>query len=98
MLSDCILADAQPLFTCPAGKPVFGTLIALLQDGVPVLGVIDQPITKERWIGVKGQGTTLNGELFTEILNYHLLLRCFRQGNYSFGILSLPRLYKLVHN
>ena len=45
-----------------AGKPLFGTLIALLQDGVPVLGVIDQPITKERWIGVKGQGTTLNGE------------------------------------
>lgn len=45
----------------PAGKPLFGTLIALLQDGVPVLGVIDQPITKERWIGVKGQGTTLNG-------------------------------------
>lgn len=59
--------------TCRAGKPVFGTLIALLQDGVPVLGVIDQPITKERWIGVKGQGTTLNGELIPEVLNSHLL-------------------------
>ena len=45
-----------------AGKPVFGTLIALLRDGVPVLGVIDQPITKERWLGVQGRTTTLNGE------------------------------------
>ena len=46
-----------------AGKPVFGTLISLLHNGVPVLGVIDQPITKERWIAVKGSGTTLNGQL-----------------------------------
>nr|UAD82033.1 myo-inositol-phosphate phosphatase 2 [Pseudococcomyxa simplex] len=44
------------------GKPVFGTLIALLRDGVPVLGVLDQPITKERWVGAAGQQTTLNGE------------------------------------
>ncbi len=43
------------------GKPSFGTLIALLEDGIPVLGVIDQPITGERWLGRRGQGTTLNG-------------------------------------
>ena len=43
------------------GKPVFGTLIALLRDGVPVLGIINQPITKERWLGVAGRQTTLNG-------------------------------------
>ncbi len=44
-----------------AGRPIFGTLIALMQEGWPVLGVIDQPITKERWVGMIGQGTTLNG-------------------------------------
>lgn len=44
-----------------AGRPIFGTLIALLADGFPVLGVIDQPILDERWIGVAGQGTTFNG-------------------------------------
>jgi len=33
------------------GKPSFGTLIALLESGKPVLGVIDQPITRERWLG-----------------------------------------------
>lgn len=45
-----------------AGKPTFGTLIALLQDGWPVLGVIAQPISGERWVGAMGQGTTLNGK------------------------------------
>jgi histidinol phosphatase-like enzyme (inositol monophosphatase family) len=45
-----------------AGRPIFGTLIALLQDGFPVLGVIDQCISGERWVGAIGQGTTLNGK------------------------------------
>ena len=41
------------------GRPMFGTLIALLHLGVPVLGLIDQPVTGERWIGVAGQPTRL---------------------------------------
>ena len=45
-----------------AGRPIFGTLIALMQDGWPVLGLIDQPILRERWVGAVGQGTTLNGK------------------------------------
>ena len=44
-----------------SGLPTFGTLIALLRDGVPVLGVINQPISGERWIGAAGHPTTLNG-------------------------------------
>jgi len=44
------------------GKPLFGTLIALLHHGKPILGVIDQPILRERWIGVKNLPTTLNGQ------------------------------------
>eukprot|EP00899_Mesostigma_viride_P006952 jgi/Mesvir1/16258/Mv08505-RA.2 len=43
------------------GKPLFGTLIALLRDGKPVLGVIDQPYLRERWVGAVGQRTTWNG-------------------------------------
>ncbi|MHC0613036.1 inositol monophosphatase family protein [Komagataeibacter oboediens] len=39
------------------GRPTFGTLIALLHDNVPVLGVIDQPVTGERWIGLRGETT-----------------------------------------
>ena len=45
-----------------AGRPIFGTLIALLEDGWPVMGVIDQCINGERWIGATGQSTTLNGK------------------------------------
>lgn len=44
------------------GKPSFGTLIALLHRGRPVLGLIDQAITGERWVGLAGQVTTLNGQ------------------------------------
>jgi inositol-phosphate phosphatase/L-galactose 1-phosphate phosphatase/histidinol-phosphatase len=45
-----------------AGRPTFGTLIALVQDGWPVLGVIDQPISGERWVGRVGEPTLFNGE------------------------------------
>lgn len=45
-----------------AGRPIFGTLIALLQDGWPVLGVIDQPIARERWVGAAGRPTDFNGK------------------------------------
>jgi histidinol phosphatase-like enzyme (inositol monophosphatase family) len=45
-----------------AGRPIFGTLIALLQDGWPVLGVIDQPVAGERWVGTIGGDTTFNGK------------------------------------
>lgn len=45
-----------------SGVPLFGTLIALTFKGAPVLGVIDQPILRERWIGADGRKTTLNGK------------------------------------
>lgn len=45
-----------------AGRPIFGTLIALMQEGWPVLGIIDQPISGERWIGAVGLPTLLNGK------------------------------------
>jgi inositol-phosphate phosphatase/L-galactose 1-phosphate phosphatase/histidinol-phosphatase len=44
-----------------SGVPLFGTLIALAQAGRPLLGVIDQPISGERWVGAAGRPTTLNG-------------------------------------
>lgn len=45
-----------------AGRPIFGTLIALLDDGWPVLGIIDQCISGERWVGASGRETILNGK------------------------------------
>jgi histidinol phosphatase-like enzyme (inositol monophosphatase family) len=43
------------------GRPLFGTLIALLDGETPLLGVIDQPVTGERWIGVRGETTRFTG-------------------------------------
>ena len=45
------------------GRPIFGTLIALMDEDEPVLGLIDQPITGERWIGVAGQDTVFRADL-----------------------------------
>jgi inositol-phosphate phosphatase/L-galactose 1-phosphate phosphatase/histidinol-phosphatase len=42
------------------GRPLFGTLIALTAAGRPILGVIDQCVLGERWIGAAGQGSTWN--------------------------------------
>ena len=44
-----------------SGRPTFGTLIALLDGATPILGVIDQPISRERWIGVAGRPTVFRG-------------------------------------
>ncbi len=43
------------------GRPTFGTLVALLDGEVPVLGIIDQPVTQERWIGAAGRPTAFHG-------------------------------------
>ena len=45
-----------------AGRALFGTLIALVVEGWPMLGVIDQPIARERWVGVTGRKTLFNGQ------------------------------------
>ncbi len=45
-----------------AGRPSFGTLIALLHHDAPVLGLIDQPIVRDRWLGVQGAPTLFNGQ------------------------------------
>lgn len=38
------------------GVPVWATLIALLQDGVPMLGVVSAPALARRWWALAGQG------------------------------------------
>ncbi len=45
------------------GVPVWSTLIALLQDGVPVVGVVSAPALSRRWWASSGAGafTTVDG-------------------------------------
>jgi histidinol phosphatase-like enzyme (inositol monophosphatase family) len=40
-----------------AGKKEWGTLIALCENGAPFLGILDQPVTGERWSAVKGEAS-----------------------------------------
>ena len=60
-----------------SGFPVFGTLISLIRLGVPVLGIIDQPINNERWIGGANLATTLNAKRVKTRACHHLGLATF---------------------
>ena len=44
-----------------AGIPVYGSLIALAWRGTPWLGVIEHPMTADRWVGVTDTLATFNG-------------------------------------
>ena len=44
--------DGTRAFIC--GMPQWGTLIALNDGERPILGVLDQPVTRERWVGHSG--------------------------------------------
>jgi inositol-phosphate phosphatase/L-galactose 1-phosphate phosphatase/histidinol-phosphatase len=52
--------DGTKSFIC--GRPQFGTLIGLVRNGQPLLGIIDQSILRERWVGVQGEPATFNGK------------------------------------
>lgn len=44
-----------------SGMPTFGTLVAMVENGVPVLGMIDMPALNKRWLGASGYATTFDG-------------------------------------
>ena len=43
------------------GMPLFTNLVALLEDGVPLIGVVDTPAIGERYHAVRGRGAWFNG-------------------------------------
>lgn len=45
------------------GRPIFGSLIALAYKNKPILGILNQPINNERWIGVDSQYSKFNQQL-----------------------------------
>eukprot|EP01043_Picozoa_sp_COSAG02_P052119 COSAG02_NODE_5572_length_4221_cov_6.487142_2_plen_330_part_00 len=50
--------DGTADFVC--GTHQWGTLIALCKDGAPIIGVINQPASKDRWVGCRGIPTVHN--------------------------------------
>jgi myo-inositol-1(or 4)-monophosphatase len=49
------------------GRHEWGSLIALEQDDVPLLGILDQPVLGERFIGVNGRSVLVEGERRTPL-------------------------------
>jgi myo-inositol-1(or 4)-monophosphatase len=49
------------------GRHEWGSLIALEKDEVPVLGIIDQPVLGERFLGVHGRSVLIEGERRTPL-------------------------------
>lgn len=45
-----------------AGKPLFGTLICCMKNGIPIFGLIDIPILENRWWGGTDMGVKFNGK------------------------------------
>lgn len=58
-----------------SGKPIFGTLIALIHRGTPLLGIIDCPITQERWAG-SDAGSFINNHMIYVDKNHKSLNNC----------------------
>lgn len=44
------------------GNPLFGVLIGFWQAGSPQIGIIDACATGERWVAVRDQGVSMNGQ------------------------------------
>jgi inositol-phosphate phosphatase/L-galactose 1-phosphate phosphatase/histidinol-phosphatase len=55
-----------------SGHPLFGFLLAHLNEGVPEIGVVGMPALDEVFLGVKGKGSTLNGETIKSSDQTHL--------------------------
>lgn len=49
------------------GRHEWGSLIALEKDGVPVLGILDQPVLGERFIGVNGRSHLVQDDVRTPL-------------------------------
>jgi len=64
-----------------AGLPTYGTLIALVVDGVSVLGVIDAPAVGLRWQGALGHPSTCNGRVIRTRACPDLSQALFMAGN-----------------
>ncbi|QDH16185.1 inositol monophosphatase family protein [Swingsia samuiensis] len=61
------------------GRLSFGSLISLFHQGKPVLGIIDQPVTNERWIGVKDEPT----RFISDVLPGHIGTRTSLDLSYA---------------
>ena len=68
-----------------AGHKDFGNLISLLHNNKPVIGIINCPAHKERWVGIENTKTTCNGkEVLTSDINKIENAYLFTSGIYFY--------------
>ena len=81
--------DGTRSFIC--GVPLWGTLVALNDGNRPVIGMMDQPFTRERFIGPGG--TTLTSPHGTTVLKASSckLLADAKLGNTDAGMFTDPK-------
>jgi myo-inositol-1(or 4)-monophosphatase len=68
------------------GLPVWGVSVALLHNGVPIVGVVDFPLLGERFAATLGRGATCNGEAIAtataeQVDDQNFLMKCTRTDN-----------------
>jgi len=78
------------------GRPTFVTLVALLRNGRPIFGIIDQPISGERWIGIAGRPSTLNGKPIKTRPCADLKSAVVYSGSVEFGGAGRPSFFNMA--
>jgi len=78
------------------GRPTFVTLVALLRNGKPIFGIIDQPISGERWIGIAGRPTTFNGKPIKTRSCADLKSAVVYAGSVEFGEPGRSKFFKMA--
>lgn len=79
-----------------AGRPLFGTLISLVREEKPILGLIDQPILSERWLGVNGQTKFNNRKIQTRFCDGLANAYFVTTSPHAFEGWDMPRIDKIT--
>ncbi len=83
------------------GHPVFALLLGLAYQGVFVLGVIEQAISRERWVGADNVGSFLNGQRISTRrcpqVSRAILARPGYEWHTEGRDENIDRLWKVVH-
>lgn len=79
------------------GIPLFGTLLGLLKNGEPILGVMVLPALKETYSAALGLGTYCNGHQLHVSPNAHLASANIALGDaYAFRETGTEKLFELL--
>ena len=85
--------DGTRAFIC--GRPVFGTLIGLVKDDLPVAGYIDMPMLDECYVSVGGLATLNGMEINTSVVTNLANARVATTSPEALSEPSLEAFYRL---